>query len=153
MQDLEVGRRIRQLRRKLGLTQTEFGRRLGVIKGSIARYEAGSIPRLRVLNEMAKLGGVTLAWLLQGVSETERGTPLLGPLQPNLTKPLAGLLGFLEQKAPVLANLPQQHRKRYERRVAELFSRIKRELDEYQTVLEIERTRRGRRRVRRRSSR
>jgi transcriptional regulator with XRE-family HTH domain len=149
MQDREVGKRIRQIRRKLGLTQLEFARRLGVTKGSVARYETGSIPRLRVLYEVAKLGGATGAWVLHGISGTDRKMPLLGPLELNLTKPLAGLLGFLERKAPALANLPQPHRRRYEKRVSELISRIKRELDEYQTVLEMELTREGRRRVRR----
>ena len=150
MQDLDVGRRIRQIRRKLGLTQAQFGKRLSVTKGSVARYEAGSIPRLRVLNEIAKLAGVTSAWLLQeGVADTRRKMPLLGPPQLNLTEPLSTLLGFFERKAPAVSKLPQHYRKRYEKRVEELLSRIKRDLDDFQTVLEVELTKEARRRARR----
>src|SRR5713226_5949649 len=60
----DVGGRIREIRRKLGLTQTQFGQRLGVIKISVARYEAGRIPRFRILEEIARIGNVTVAWLL-----------------------------------------------------------------------------------------
>jgi transcriptional regulator with XRE-family HTH domain len=148
MQDLDVGRRIRQIRQKLGLTQAQFGKRLGVTKGSVARYEAGSIPRLRVLNEIAKLAGATSAWLLQGgAADTERKMPLLGPPQLNLTEALSALLAFFERKAPALGNLPQHYRKRYEKRVEELLSRIKRDLGEFETVLEMELTKKGRRRT------
>ena len=118
---------------------------------SVARYEAGSIPRLRVLNEIAKLAGVTSAWWLlqEGAADTKGKMPLLGPPQLNLTEPLSTLLGFFERKAPALSNLPQRYRKRYEKRVEELLSRIKRDLDDFQTVLEVELTKEVRRRTRR----
>ena len=147
MQDLDVGKRIRRIRRKLGLTQAQFGKRLGVIRGSIARYEAGSIPRLRLLNEIAKLGGVTVAWLLQGAEDSNKKMSLLGPRQLDLTEPLSAFLGFLERKAAALVLLPQQQRKQYEKRVKELLSRIRRELDEYQIVLEARLRKGGRRRA------
>jgi len=144
MQDLDVGKRIRRIRRKLGLTQAQFGKRLGVIRESIARYEAGSIPRLRLLNEIAKLGGVSVAWLLQGAEDSDRTMSLLGPRQLNLAGPLSALLGFLERKATALAHLPQLQQKQYEKRVEELLSRIRRELDEYQIVLEARQRKSGR---------
>jgi transcriptional regulator with XRE-family HTH domain len=147
MQDLDVGTRIRRIRSKLGLTQAQFAKRLGVIRGSIARYEAGSIPRLRLLNEIAKLGGVTVAWLLQGAEDSNKKMSLLGPRQLDLTEPLSAFLGFLERKAAALVLLPQQQRKQYEKRVKELLSRIRRELDEYQIVLEARLRKGGRRRA------
>ena len=147
MQDLDLGTRIRRIRSKLGLTQAQFAKRLGVIRGSVARYEAGSIPRLRVLNEIAKPGDVTVAWLLQGTEASNKRMSALGPRQLNLTEPLSAFLGFLERKSTALAPLPQQQRKQYEKRVNELLSRIKRELDEYQIVLEARLRNGGRRRV------
>jgi len=148
MQDPDVGKRIHRIRRKLGLTQAQFAKRLGVIRGSIARYEAGSIPRLRLLNEIARLGGVTVAWLLQGAEDSNtKEMSLLGPRQLNLAEPLSAFLGFLERRATALANLPQQQRKQYENRVEELLSRIRRELDEYQIVLEARLRKGGRRRA------
>jgi len=91
MQDLDLGTRIPRIRSKLGLTQAQFAKRLGVIRGSIARYEAGSIPRLRVLNEIAKPGDVTVAWLLQGTEASNKRMSTLGPRQLNLTEPLFSL--------------------------------------------------------------
>ena len=102
MQASDVAGRIHEIRQTLGLTQSQFAQRLGVTKVSIARYEAGRIPRLKVLRDIAKQGDVTLAWLLEG---------------------------------------PRQdfaQRKRYQERFHELVVRTKRELDEYQQVLEAE---------------
>src|SRR6266481_179438 len=62
----EVGKRIRQIRQRLGLTQAQFAQRLGVIKVSVARYEAGRVPRPKVLEEIARLGGETVIALLEG---------------------------------------------------------------------------------------
>src|SRR5262252_3303617 len=56
----------------LGLTQAQFAKRLGVTKVSVARYEAGRLPRLRVLKEIARLGEVTVTWLLDGSTPEER---------------------------------------------------------------------------------
>jgi hypothetical protein len=50
------------------------------------------------------------------------------------------LLQLLHPDQPIsrLAKLPRRYRKRYEERVAELIARVKRELEEYQAVLEAE---------------
>ena len=50
----------------MNLTQAEFGKRLGLKKLSVVRYEAGAVSRLDVLRKIAHVGGVTLAWVLEG---------------------------------------------------------------------------------------
>src|SRR5713226_3400710 len=71
MRATEVGKRVRQVREKLRLTQGEFARRLGVTRVSVARYEAGRVPSFGVLHQLARLGGVTIGWLLQETPEEE----------------------------------------------------------------------------------
>jgi len=47
------------------LTQAAFAHRVGVSRGIIGQYEAGTLaPRARTLDRIAKIGGVTADWLL-----------------------------------------------------------------------------------------
>jgi transcriptional regulator with XRE-family HTH domain len=148
MESREVGDRIRQVRRRLGLTQAEFAKRLGVIQVSMARYEAGRVPRADVLERMARLGGVTLSWVLRG--ELERQSPA-GPLVDRTAwEPLRGLVTRLQGEFALVLRLPLPQRERYEERVKEVAARVVRELEEYRKVLEAE-SRTGRRTRRPRS--
>ena len=61
----EMGRKIRQIRRRLSLTQKEFADRLGVRQATVSRWEsAGDIPEPRALEKIADLGGVLVSTLL-----------------------------------------------------------------------------------------
>ena len=135
MRAQEVGQRIRRIRESLGLTQVQFGRRLGVIQVSVARYEAGRIPRLKTLEEIGRIGNVTVAWLLhgEGPGQTVRTPAGIDPGLPALARDLAT---FLDSKTRGIEQLPPRYRRRYMDRVNELISRMKRELEEYQRVLE-----------------
>lgn len=129
--DLGVGKRIRQVRRRLNLTQLEFGKRLGVIKVSVARYEAGRIPRATVLDRIASLGGVSVEWLLHGGSAATEGTQ---PSAVGTGKEDRGF-GSLSDRT---AHLPSRYQERYSARVKELTDRMLRELEEYAQLLEAE---------------
>lgn len=43
----EIGRKIRELRKAAGLTQSELASRLGVQKAAVAKYESGEIENLK----------------------------------------------------------------------------------------------------------
>lgn len=61
----EVGERIRAVRGKK--TQTEFAETLGVKKQNyISRYERGRIPSPDLLVRIARMGRVSIDWLLTG---------------------------------------------------------------------------------------
>lgn len=60
-----IGKRIKELRIKKGLSQQELGTILGVTKVSICGYESGSrIPNLELFEKMADLFGVSADYLL-----------------------------------------------------------------------------------------
>jgi transcriptional regulator with XRE-family HTH domain len=61
-----VADRIGELRKKLNLSQEEFGKLLGVKKSTISRYESGTIPGDENLRKIAELGNTTIEWLLRG---------------------------------------------------------------------------------------
>src|SRR5262249_36460046 len=121
MHDRTVGLRVKQLRLKLGLTQAQFAERLGVVSVSVARYEAGRIPRLDLLGKIANLGGVTAGWLLHGSRQPTQSTSL-GPPELNLTETLQSLLSFLGRHGGLVAELPRRYRSKYENRVCELIN-------------------------------
>jgi len=61
-----VGVRISRVRRRLGLFQADFARRIGVTRNTAFLYERGRIPRAETLARIAEAGGVTVEWLLRG---------------------------------------------------------------------------------------
>lgn len=75
------------------------------------------------------------------------------PAEAPLSAPVRDLVRLLEpdRLSGRLADLPRQYRKRYEERVADVVARVKRELEEYQALLEAEH-RTGPRKRKRRSS-
>lgn len=75
MNDLkEMGRKIRDKRKELGLTLDDVAKSVQVAKSTIQRYEAGKIamPKIPVVREIAKCLGLTSKWLL-GVDENDDG--------------------------------------------------------------------------------
>lgn len=63
--NIEIGIRIKQRRTELNMTQEELGRKLGLNKSTIQRYESGSITSIKipVLQSIAKQLDVNPDWL------------------------------------------------------------------------------------------
>jgi transcriptional regulator with XRE-family HTH domain len=59
--------RLRHVREQLGLTRAGFTQQLRVTRNSVSRYELGhQVPTAAVLVRIARVGGVSLDWLLAG---------------------------------------------------------------------------------------
>ena len=62
--------RIRELRKALGMNQTEFGERVGAKQVTIAAYEAGRrIPMDVTIKAICREYGVSESWLVNGEGE------------------------------------------------------------------------------------
>lgn len=62
--------RIRQLRKNLGLNQTDFGERIGIKQGTVTGYETGSrTPTDAVILSICREFDVNEEWLRTGVGE------------------------------------------------------------------------------------
>jgi transcriptional regulator with XRE-family HTH domain len=61
-----IADRIGEVRKKLNLSQEEFGKLVGVRKSTISRYESGTIPGDENLRRIAEIGNTTIEWLLRG---------------------------------------------------------------------------------------
>lgn len=65
-----MNNRIKELRKHLGMSQTEFGERIGVKQGSVAGYESGArVPLDTVINSICREFGVNYDWLVYGDGE------------------------------------------------------------------------------------
>jgi transcriptional regulator with XRE-family HTH domain len=59
--------RIAAVRRRLGLSRPAFAARVGVTRNVVIRWEGGrNRPRAELLDRIAKVGGVSVEWLLGG---------------------------------------------------------------------------------------
>jgi transcriptional regulator with XRE-family HTH domain len=71
-----IGQRIRKLRKALGLSQEEFGKKLGVTLRTIARYERGeTIVPDRTLRQIEQTFSVNPEWLRHGRGEMFKPKP------------------------------------------------------------------------------
>jgi transcriptional regulator with XRE-family HTH domain len=68
-----IGRRIREIR-GFELTQTDFGRLLGIRQTQLSRYELGlNIPTADVLMKLKAYSGKSIDWMLTGEEPTAEG--------------------------------------------------------------------------------
>jgi len=147
--DLAIGVRLREIRKRLGLTQQEFAERLGLRRLSVARYEAGRIPRMNILKEIARAGGVSVAALITTDSESI-ASPVHGSgtfSDDELPLLLIRLLRRLRRQIVAINALPSPiARRSYEHRSKIILSRAIRDLAEYRALVERHSRRRDRKR-------
>ena len=76
MNELTMGQRIAEERKKLGLSQEGLGEKMGVSRQAISKWEAdGAVPEIDKLITLSKLFGVSVGWLLgvEELPEQQRG--------------------------------------------------------------------------------
>lgn len=74
---VEIGNRIKELRRRQGKTQTYFADMLYISSSYLALIEAGKrVPTIEILAQIAKISGVSLDYLVFG-DESNMNAPQL----------------------------------------------------------------------------
>lgn len=75
MNEMTMGQRIAEQRKKLGISQEALGEKVGVSRQAISKWESdGAVPEIDKLIALSKLFGVSVGWLL-GVEEQESPKP------------------------------------------------------------------------------
>lgn len=70
--DKHIGDRIRERRKALGLSQEQFGKRVGRTKGAVSQWESGLVrPDRDSLLALAKALGCSTGWLMDGSASAE----------------------------------------------------------------------------------
>jgi len=127
----------------LNLTQAELGQKLGVKKLAVAKYEAGRVPKLEMLNKLARIGGVHTSWFFQSEQKITPSPAVDVPA--SLKKAVTELLEQLRISKTLESAALQR---RFEARCRELLIRCRRDLEAYRQALQLAQRRlRARRRT------
>lgn len=87
MDQIKVGKLIRELRLKKGLTQTELGEMFGIGYRAVSKWERGiNCPDIAIINELSKILGITTDELLNGELTDETKLKLNIPLGKSKNK-------------------------------------------------------------------
>lgn len=114
---MTVSDKIRQLRKRAGLTQTELGERLGVKKNAVSKWECGrveDIPSSKI-KAMASLFDVPPSYLIddeQAISAVSSIPPGFQPMPPMTAVPLVGQIACgdpitAEENLEGVVNVPE----------------------------------------------
>ena len=97
----ESGRRIKELRENLGLTLEEVGKRLGVNKSTIKRYEDGVTRRITIATyeKLAAILDTSVLYLMEGENDNKESS-LAKPLNVMHAIPI---LGVIKAGQPIVA--------------------------------------------------
>lgn len=77
---LEIGKRLRLIRERMGITQAEVGEKLGIQSQHVSKYERGeTVPTWENLIKLIDLYDVNINWLLTG-----KGSMFLSPVNYSL---------------------------------------------------------------------
>lgn len=117
--------RIKELRKALGLSQDEFGRRLGVTRGAVTNIELNKVePKPLFVDLICREFNVNELWLREGIGEmfqertrSEELAAFFGDVQAES--------GFKEAFLTVLARLGPEEWALIERKARELAEEIK----------------------------
>lgn len=117
--------RIKEIRKALGLSQDEFGRRLGVTRGAVTNIELNKVePKPLFVDLICREFNVNELWLREGIGEmfqertrSEELAAFFGDVQAEG--------GFKEAFLTVLARLGPEEWELIERKARELAEEIK----------------------------
>src|SRR5437867_1815982 len=80
---VEMGKRIKEIRKRAGLRQWQLAEVLGTTQSAVHKYEHGVIPEPRRLVKLAHLGQTTIEWILTG-QHWENGSQSQERLSPDI---------------------------------------------------------------------
>lgn len=117
--------RIRSVRKKSGLNQTEFGNRIGATQAMLTSYETGRvIPSDTVLKLICKEFGVSYAWLKTGEGPMEDPVAELSAID-KLTETYQSLPDRLKSLVDALCEMDPEWWRKLDAAFAEIERRKK----------------------------
>ena len=84
---MDIGFRIKQIRKDASLTQGEFGARIGISLSGVSSLEVGkNTPSEQTIRAICSEFSINRDWLVDGIGEMQVQRPLLPELIHNLRK-------------------------------------------------------------------
>lgn len=89
---MELGKRIQELRKKAGLSQTDLAQKIGISYTQMSRYEVKNVqPPADILKKIADVFGVSVDYLISGDSEEKAKATLKDTKLLQLFKAVEGM--------------------------------------------------------------
>jgi len=99
-----VHERLRDLRKSHGLTQEQFGQKIGAKQGNVADWERGrSSPSLETMNQIVKIYNINLHWLFTGEGKMHIQSQQEQELEVNIRQKV---FNILRDELTILENDP-----------------------------------------------
>lgn len=122
---MNIGQRVFDLRKQVGLNQAEFGKRIGVTRSAICNYENGS----RAIGEQTILSicrefNVNEAWLRTGQGDMFQPKTRSDEIEAFMKEILRDDSDFRQKFISVLARMTADEWKLLERKVLELAAEV-----------------------------
>ena len=120
IKNIEIGKRVRQIRLAYGFSQNEFATEIGKTRGYIALMEKGNIYSDRVLSEIAHRFDINENWLRAGVGtapepiEVEIAEGIgerIRAIHESIALSQAKFADLLQYSQPVIARIECEYRK------------------------------------------
>ena len=110
---MELGERVKHLRKANGLSQTEFAESLGVTRGVIVNIEkerlASIDTKMSLLNLMCEKYGCRREWLIDGEGEMMQDLSREQEIIRAVSEMFAGDDSFKQDIISMLVKLPDEH--------------------------------------------
>lgn len=108
-----MNNRIRELRKELGLNQTDFGKRIGIKQTTVAGYETGAKnPMDAVITSICREFNVSEVWLRTGeggmfskINADDRYSLNLGKLSKEQNQLVRNAVNYLAESEPEKLNV------------------------------------------------
>lgn len=123
---MEIGERIKEVRKKAGLTQQKFAERIGLKRNTIGNYEINLIePSDRTITDICREFDVREAWLRTGEGEPFIEKSREESISDFMGSVLSGEPDFRRRFISVLARMTPEEWAILEKKVLELAEEIK----------------------------
>ncbi|GAB6075420.1 helix-turn-helix domain-containing protein [Desulfurobacterium crinifex] len=93
-----IGKRLKKVRKTLGITQRNFAKEIGISEATLRRYENEQfLPDAEVLQRLAKKFGINIHWLITGEGSMFVNPDLkeIPPEKAGIDKELAVMISML----------------------------------------------------------
>lgn len=112
-----LGDKVKEIRKKTGLNQTKFGKKIGLTQQGVGKIEQGQVAQTRTIKKIAALGKVSVSELIEPIPRKAKDTTpastksmqlcdKIGELDRGIQKPIEEIVDELI-KYKALINKPR----------------------------------------------
>ena len=122
-----IGERIKQVRKEKGLNQTEFAKAINLSQGQFQKFENGTTPTERTLQDICRVYSVSYEWLTTGNGDPYISIPEEEQLKARISEIMQGKDDFAKALMFKVAHLETEQIRAIRKFAQDLLEKEKRE--------------------------